>query len=288
VTDTVAVSIRRVVDRAPLAEAAPAKLPWDDPAFGERMLREHLDQGHDRASRREPIVDAHVDWIVDELLGGRPGDVLDLGCGPGLYTERLAGRGCTCLGVDVSPASIGYARRVAADRDLACAYVLGDVRTADLGSGHDLALCVFGELNTFSRPDAVDLLGRVARSLRPGGTVLLEVHTHESVVEEGSEPAGWYTSHGGLFSDGPHLVLHEQAWEATAGTSRRRYFVLDAAGALEEYAESLIAYTDDEYRALLLEAGFTGIEVLPGLGGRRQEDMLVLVARTAADGTVSG
>jgi hypothetical protein len=29
-----------------------ANLPWDDPAFSQRMLREHLDQSHSAASRR--------------------------------------------------------------------------------------------------------------------------------------------------------------------------------------------------------------------------------------------
>ena len=36
--------------------------------------------------------------------------VLDLGCGPGLYTTRLAKLGHTCVGIDFSPASIAYAK----------------------------------------------------------------------------------------------------------------------------------------------------------------------------------
>jgi 2-polyprenyl-3-methyl-5-hydroxy-6-metoxy-1,4-benzoquinol methylase len=55
-----------------------------------------------------------VAWIHAELLGGTPTDVLDLGCGPGLYTERLAALGHRCVGIDVSPASIAFARARAA------------------------------------------------------------------------------------------------------------------------------------------------------------------------------
>ena len=149
-----AAPVSRLLARTPLEHVGPTKLPWDDPAFSDRMLREHLDQQHDRASRSLPIVDAHVDWIFDDLLAGRPSAVLDLGCGPGLYTERLAERGCTCLGLDISPASIRYAERIAADRALHCSYRVGDIRTADLGSDHDLAMCIFGEFNTFARTDA--------------------------------------------------------------------------------------------------------------------------------------
>ena len=272
--------VSRLVDRAPLGLLAQSKIPWDDPAFSERMLREHLDQAHDRASRRIATIDAQVGWIFDELLHGRPGSILDLGCGPGLYTERLAERGCDCLGVDISPASIGHAERVAAERALACSYVLGDVRSAELGHDHDLAMMLFGELNTFSRADAADLLARVRPSLGPGGTLVLEVHTRASVVAEGSAPAGWYTSNGGVFSDHPHLVLHEHVWDPASAVARMRYLVLDDTGRLDEYAESLSAYTDDEYRDLLSGAGYTEIELLPGFGAARADDMLVLVART--------
>ena len=37
-----------------------AELDWSDPAFSRRLLAEHLDQGHDGASRRLPLVEQHV------------------------------------------------------------------------------------------------------------------------------------------------------------------------------------------------------------------------------------
>ena len=83
-------------------------IPWSEPEFSARMLREHLTQDHDMASRRAELIDRHVAWIHQELLGGQPSRVLDLGCGPGLYSSRLARLGHTCTGVDYSPASIAY------------------------------------------------------------------------------------------------------------------------------------------------------------------------------------
>lgn len=37
------------------------KIPWNDPAFSKRMLKEHLSQAHDAASRRSETIDAQVD-----------------------------------------------------------------------------------------------------------------------------------------------------------------------------------------------------------------------------------
>ena len=90
-------------------------IPWDDPEFSERMLAEHLNQEHDLASRKAETIDQHVRWIHSEVLDSRSARVLDLACGPGLYTLRLAQLGCDCFGIDFSPASIRHAKQRAAE-----------------------------------------------------------------------------------------------------------------------------------------------------------------------------
>ena len=76
------------------------KIPWNEPAFSARMLKEHLKQSHDTASRRLSIIGSHVDWINSAFLSSDSSRVLDLGCGPGLYLERLAKQGHDCTGID--------------------------------------------------------------------------------------------------------------------------------------------------------------------------------------------
>lgn len=82
---------------------------WNDPYISLQMLQAHLDTGSDLASRRPETIDAIIEWIVAKV-GLEPGDsVLDLGCGPGLYTSRLAEHGMRVTGVDYSKRSIDYA-----------------------------------------------------------------------------------------------------------------------------------------------------------------------------------
>ena len=88
------------------------KIPWDEPGFSRRMLNEHLSQDHDLASRRQETIDRHITCIHEDVLAGRPSRILDLGCGPGFYARRLAALGHTVHGIDFSPASIEYARKV--------------------------------------------------------------------------------------------------------------------------------------------------------------------------------
>jgi len=111
----------------PAAWTEGENIPWNEPGFSERMLREHLSQDHDAASRRTEKIERHIAWIYAALLAGQAGAVLDLGCGPGLYSQRLASRGCACTGIDYSPASVRYAREMADREGLPIDYRLGDI-----------------------------------------------------------------------------------------------------------------------------------------------------------------
>jgi SAM-dependent methyltransferase len=254
--------------RPPEPWAEGDNIPWNEPGFSARMLREHLSQAHDAASRRLEIVDRHVSWIFGHVLGGRPARVLDLGCGPGLYSQRLAALGCACTGLDFSPASINYARGQAQAADLPIVYHLTDLRQADFGDGHDLAMLLYGEANVF-RPAGLRLILRKTwAALRPGGHLLLEAHTLAAVEAMGKQPASWSAQSAGLFSAQPHLLLTESFWAAAGQTATTRHYVLNAAGAeVTRYAESLQGYTEADYRDLLAACGFEAVGCYPSLTG---------------------
>lgn len=278
--------VRRTPHSEPWAEGD--NIPWHEPAFSERMLREHLSQEHDAASRRSAKVDHHVAWIHGTLLSEAGTQVLDLGCGPGLYAARLAALGHRCRGIDFSPASIRYAREQADAAGSACSYVLGDLRQVDFGRDYGLAMVLFGELNVFTPDDAKAILRKAHAALRPGGWLLLEPHTFEAVRGMGDEPAAWSTETSGLFADAPHLVLTEHAWHEGRRAATIRYFVVDAATSeVQRHAQTMQAYTGGEYRALLAAAGFGEVSVHPSLTGRSEDaepGLMVIAARPMDSG----
>lgn len=69
--------IHRVLDRGPLRAWADdtVDLAWADPAFGERMLREHLGRRHDHASRRIDTIRLLVVSLAD-WLGRQAGSII--------------------------------------------------------------------------------------------------------------------------------------------------------------------------------------------------------------------
>ncbi len=266
----------------PLPWAEGDNIPWNDPEFSARMLKEHLSQAHDAASRRTEKIEMQVDWIHQHLLAGQPTRILDLACGPGLYASRFARRGHTCRGIDFSPASIAYAQAQLELEPLACSYEHQDIREAEYGKGFGLAMLIFGELNIFKPADARRILTKAHDALADGGLILLEPHTFQFVRQMGDQESSWYSSKGGLFMPHPHLVLHEYFWDEPTRTVAMRYWIVDArTGEVSRYAQTFQPYTDDEYAALLISCGFRNVKFYPSLIGTDDPTQHALFALTA-------
>ncbi len=279
--------IRRQAVPQPWAEGE--KIPWNDHDFSRRMLTEHLSQAHDAASRRTQIIDKHVTWIHNQVLHGEPTRILDLGCGPGLYMNRLASLGHSCVGIDFSPASITHAREQAEEADLDCTYIQQDIRSAEYGNEYGLVMSIFGEFNVFRPGDVRDILKKIWPALVPKGFLLLEPHTFDAVVRLGEAPPSWYSAEQGLFSGEPHLFLQENFWDREENVAIQRYYIIAAAtGDVEHHSSSTKAYTNKEYQSLLAECGFGEVVFYPSLGGHASSPEDNLIAILSRKGTPSG
>ena len=112
-----------------------------------------------------------------EEEGGQPpfGRALDLGCGSGIWSVKLAARGWDVTGVDLIPKALRRARRRADDDGVQVRWVQGNVTAlseGDVGSGHRLLLD-FGCFHTIP-PDRRDAYGAsVSAVAAPGATFLL-------------------------------------------------------------------------------------------------------------------
>lgn len=209
-------NIADITTRPPIFPvASQSKIPWDDPEFSARMLKEHLDQSHDWASRQQQAVAAHVHLLTSRLGPGSK-HVLDLGCGPGLYTRELAQLGHACLGVDFSPAAIAYAQQEATRQKLAARYELRDIRTFTPQREFHCVLLCFGELNVFSRDEAANLLATCRQALVPGGFWLWKRTLSRPCVRPGLRPQAGRRRQADFFPTAP-----TSAFANTPGTRPR-------------------------------------------------------------------
>ncbi len=240
----------------PLPWADNGSVPWDDPGFSRRMLLEHLCPEHDRGSRRPSIIAAHTKWIHQNLLQTRPSRILDLGCGPGLYTLALAAAGHTCTGIDFSPASVDYAREQALKSGADCRYIGADIRRIDdyrFGDPpYDLAMFIYGELSMLHPDAAGQVIDRCSRAIRPGGLLLLEVMTHDAVERMGTQPRYWACYRNGVLSDRPYLCLEESFYYTSAETAVIRYWILEEdSRTIRSFCQSCKAWSAESLLRLL-------------------------------------
>lgn len=181
---------------------------WDDPYISSQMLKAHLDPNNNLASRRPETIQGTVDWLV-ATLGLQSGNrILDLGCGPGLYSARLAEKGLRVTGMDYSRRSIEYARQYAAQHHLDIDYRYQDYLTMEDNGLYDAILLIYGDYCPLSPSQRSTLLGNVRSALKPGGFFVFDVTTRAHRHKYGNRNS-WYAAVQGFWKPGPHLVLEE-------------------------------------------------------------------------------
>ena len=126
----------------------------------------------DRYARNARFV-ADLGMPVLDLLAPRSGErILDLGCGDGALTEKIAERGIDVVGVDASPDQVEAARRRGLDAKVM------DVRALTFQNEFD-AVFSNAALHWVQQPEAV--IAGVRRSLKQGGRFVGEMGGHGNV-----------------------------------------------------------------------------------------------------------
>lgn len=260
--------IYRRPDRPP-AWIKGGNLPWNNPDFSRRMLREHLDESHGAASRQTTERDQQIQWLWDHLGLEQRCRVLDITCGPGLYAVDLAKRGCQVTGIDFSPAAIAHARGLAKQNGVqdSCTFLEQDVRKMDFaGADFDAAIFLYGQLAVFPPIEAQRLLDQSASALRPGGSLVVELLNQDNIDKRQS--TWWYTDNTGLWGDGPFLHLGERFWIDEEKMSIERFTILHLdSGELEEIILCDQSYSIERMSAMVGKSGFAGVNIFPAWDG---------------------
>lgn len=238
---------------------------WTDEHIARQMLALHLDPQVEAASRHPEVIQRTVDWLVP-ALGLQPGDaLLDLGCGPGLYAERLARCGLRVMGVDFSQNSIDYAAQSARQAGLQIHYRCQDYLTLEDENLYNAALLIYGDFCPLSPQQRAGLLANVRRALKPGGCFALDVST-PALRQRAGLRNGWHASQSGFWKPGPHLVL-EQGFAYPGDLYLDQYIVIEEGGRASVYRNWFQDYTPESIRAELEAAGFTVLGLWDDLTG---------------------
>ena len=153
---------------------------WTNEHTSKKMLEYHLDETNDLSSRNKDFIECSVEWIVSRFGVDKNTEIADFGCGPGLYTTRLAERGAIVTGIDFSENSIKYATHVAEQKKLTIDYVLTNYLDFETTNGFDLIMMIMCDFCVLSPEQRKTMLSKFHSLLKPGGSVLLDVYSLNS------------------------------------------------------------------------------------------------------------
>ncbi|MCP4021269.1 MAG: methyltransferase domain-containing protein [Desulfobacteraceae bacterium] len=180
---------------------------WTDSYISKQLLDVHLNPDLDLASRKKKTIDSTVEWILDKA-GKRKLKILDLGCGPGLYSQLLAKKGHQVTGVDFSKHSIKYAAKTAKADNLDIEYRQQNYLELDDQEKFDLVILIFTDFGVLTPDDRSRLLSNIHRALKPGGTFLFDVLNDKNIDQMMSEKS-WEISEKGFWRENPYLALSD-------------------------------------------------------------------------------
>ncbi len=143
------------------------KRPWFETIFDERYP--------ELFAPLEGNAEEEVEEIVRLLDLPEGAAVEDLGCGRGRHAIPLARRGYEVTGVDLSDKMLRLARTRSERDGVRVEWVRDDMRTFCRPGAFDACLSLFTSFGFFSDRENQKVLDNVARSLKAGGRLLLDL-----------------------------------------------------------------------------------------------------------------
>jgi ubiquinone/menaquinone biosynthesis C-methylase UbiE len=186
------------------------------------------------------------------LLPEPPARVLDLACGQGRHSIRLAKVGYDVVGLDSSSLFIEQARRASEDLGVQVEFVEGDMRDVSFDAEFDVVVSLFTSWGFGDDATNQLVLDGVGRALRDEGLFVLEINNRDWILLNYAA-RDWQTG-----SDGT-VVWVERHFDAVRGVNvvTHRWKGPDGKPAAREHEVRF--YTPPELGNMLLDAGMVPV-----------------------------
>jgi len=267
-------------DRKPKIYEKSSSPFWSDVHISKSMLQAHFDQETEAASRNMKFISQSVDWINSVAPVSSHQRILDIGCGPGIYTEKFSQLGYEVVGIDISSRSIDYAKEVSKNSHSQVQYINGNYLEIDLPKNFDLITFIYCDYGALSTSDRKLILDKIYSSLNPGGKLILDVFTHHQYLDK-NETTSWSSHQGsGFFKPISHLSL-EHHYVYNENVRLNQYIILDESSKVDVYRIWDTCFTKDSITKELEGSGFCLNQVLSDIAGtsyKSDSNTLAIVA----------
>lgn len=210
---------------------------------------------YDRLMDEAPY-DKWTEIVLNEL---RSGKVLDLGCGTGECSVRLADKGFDVTAVDLSEQMLSVAHDKAIRHSLNVRFIQQDMRDLETAERYDVVAIFCDSLNYITDEHGVkSTFARIYEHLNPGGILLFDVHSMHKITN-------LFVGH--TFASNDEEISY--IWNSFEGEEKGSvehdlsFFLENEEGLYERFDEMHLQRTFlvEEYTEWLHEAGFSNLSV---------------------------
>jgi 2-polyprenyl-3-methyl-5-hydroxy-6-metoxy-1,4-benzoquinol methylase len=239
---------------------------WNDPHIAERMLAYHLDSAVDVASRNHDFISRSAEWIVPHFELASGACVVDFGCGPGLYAERLSRLGLKVTGIDFSSNSIRYARERCEREGLDIEYIEADYLELATDRRFDLVMMIMCDFCALSPRQRTTMLEKFRSMLAPGGAILLDVYGARTFEQQEESIIYAPNLMDGFWSDAEYFAFKQTFKYEDMRLFLDKYTIVESARTRRIY-NWLQCFTPQSLENELAEHGLQMTEYLGNVAG---------------------
>ncbi len=250
---------------------------WNDEHISKHMLTAHLNPDYEGASRKLSFIEQSVKWIQETIPSSEYPQLLDIGCGPGLYTERFCKAGYRVTGLDFSKRSIEHAANSGHQQGLDITYIYQDYLKTNYDNVFDLTTFIYCDYGALSAENRAMILRKIYHGLKHGGKLLLDVFSMMK-YNEFEELKTWKVHEdGGFWSAEKYLSLNAQYKYSDNVTLEQIAVITD--NRIREYCIWNCYYTPETLTEEVYEAGFKKLDVFSDVTGKpyRKDSLTIAI-----------
>ena len=240
---------------------------WTNEHTSKQMLEYHLDDHVDLSSRNKEFIEQSVKWIISKFEIDKTTEIADFGCGPGLYTTRLAERGARVTGIDFSQNSLNYAKQVAANKGLSINYILSNYLEFETTDRFDLIMMIMCDFCVLSPAQRKKMLSKFNLLLKPEGSVLLDVYSLNSFNQKEESAIYELNQLNGFWSPEDYYGFVNTFKYEKEKVTLDKYTIIEKSRNREVY-NWLQYFSEDSLKNEFEENGFKTIELYSDVAGK--------------------
>jgi len=233
---------------------------WTDTYISRQLLKIHLDPNIDAASRKPESIKKTLEFIYN--FCEKPGmQIMDLGCGPGIYTKEIAKRGHHVTGMDFSENSIAYAKKQASINNQNIEYICQNYLKLDYVEKFDLITMIYADFGVLTPDERGRLLQNIFTALKPGGMFIFDVLNDKNIDAKFPDQQSWNVSERGFWRERPYLELVNGFHYQEDHVYLKQHTIIDQTESCVKYRFWTHYFNSTAIIAMLSDYGFENIDL---------------------------